>query len=92
MIRPLYEKSAIFFFYIFSFSFYAFQMENVRHISYIKLFTSNDTNIFYLTLQMDLTEFKNIASIAYAPTKKLAILVIYQDYMISNIKQIQKKK
>ena len=66
-------------------------MENVRHISYIKLFTSNDTNIFYLTFQMDLTEFKNIASIAYAPTKKLAILVIYQDYMISNIKQIQKK-
>ena len=41
---------------------------------------------------MDLTDFNNIAGMAYAPTKKLAELVNNQDYMISNIKQVQTTK
>ena len=41
---------------------------------------------------MHLTDFNNIASMAYDPTKKLTELFINQDYMISNIKQVQTTK
>ena len=41
---------------------------------------------------MDLTDFNNIASMAYDPTKKLTELFINQDYIISNIKQVQNTK
>lgn len=41
---------------------------------------------------MDLTDFNNIARMAFTPTKKLAELVINQNYMISSIKRVETKK